>query len=204
MNPTARSSMHELNNPKYYPPPSVSPPTSHRSRKSKYKSKQRDSRSRQYHHRRQHQIESSENSSDDEDDDDFFTGESDNDFVSLSSGSNSKKVPRRSWTCEHCTYVNNPGVSVCVMCCRTSKQSRGENSTSEVSDNDQPPPIPPPPEDKKKKKEILKKKAIKNKEYSDEDCDIDAYYAVRSKNGKYQHDDVEGIIIYFDRETLKF
>ena len=51
----------------------------------------------------------------DEDDDDeeaFFTGESDNDFVSLSSGSNSRRAPRKSWTCEHCTYVNNPGVAV--------------------------------------------------------------------------------------------
>ena len=63
----------------------------------------------------------------DEDSEDFFTGESDNDFVSLSSGSNSKaRAPRKSWTCEHCTYVNNPGVAVCVVCCRTSKQSRGE------------------------------------------------------------------------------
>lgn len=25
--------------------------------------------------------------------------------------------------CEHCTYVNNPGVSVCAMCCRTSANS---------------------------------------------------------------------------------
>ena len=63
----------------------------------------------------------------DEDSEDFFTGESDNDFVSLSSGSNSKaRAPRKSWTCEHCTYVNNPGVAVCAVCCRTSKQSRGE------------------------------------------------------------------------------
>ena len=63
----------------------------------------------------------------DEDSEDFFTGESDNDFVSLSSGSNSKaRAPRKSWTCEHCTYVNNPGVAVCSVCCRTSKQSRGE------------------------------------------------------------------------------
>ena len=64
----------------------------------------------------------------DEDSEDFFTGESDNDFVSISSGGNSKRVavPRKSWTCEHCTYVNNPGVAVCTVCCRTSKQSRGE------------------------------------------------------------------------------
>ena len=56
----------------------------------------------------------------------FFTGESDNDFVSLSSGSNPRKPPKKSWKCEHCTYVNNPGVAVCGVCCRTSKQSRGE------------------------------------------------------------------------------
>ena len=41
---------------------------------------------------------------------DFFTGESDEEFVSISS--NSDKAPRVSWTCEHCTYVNNPGVKV--------------------------------------------------------------------------------------------
>lgn len=53
---------------------------------------------------------------------DFYTGESDEEFVSISS--NSDKAPRVSWTCEHCTYVNNPGVKVCSMCCKTSKQSR--------------------------------------------------------------------------------
>merc|ERR1712008_183266 len=53
------------------------------------------------------------NKYDSSEDDDFFTGESDNDFVSLSSGSNSKRAPRKSWECQHCTYVNNPGVSVC-------------------------------------------------------------------------------------------
>ena len=45
-----------------------------------------------------------------EDSEDFFTGESDEEFVSVSS--NSDKAPRVSWTCEHCTYVNNPGVKV--------------------------------------------------------------------------------------------
>merc|ERR1712181_145330 len=60
--------------------------------------------------------------SSDEDSEDFFTGESDEEFVSISS--NSDKAPRVSWTCEHCTYVNNPGVKVCAMCCKTSKSSR--------------------------------------------------------------------------------
>ena len=57
-----------------------------------------------------------------EDSDNFFTGESDEEFVSISS--NSDKAPRVSWTCEHCTYVNNPGVKICAMCCKTSKFSR--------------------------------------------------------------------------------
>lgn len=63
----------------------------------------------------------------DEDDEDFFTGESDNDFLSISSGSNSKRAPRKAWTCEHCTYVNNPGVGICAMCCRTTNASKHRN-----------------------------------------------------------------------------
>ena len=51
-----------------------------------------------------------ERSNSSEDSEDFFTGESDEEFVSISS--NSDKAPRVSWTCEHCTYVNNPGVKV--------------------------------------------------------------------------------------------
>jgi hypothetical protein len=27
--------------------------------------------------------------------------------------------PTVSWQCEHCTFVNEPGVRVCVICCRT-------------------------------------------------------------------------------------
>lgn len=63
----------------------------------------------------------------DEDDEDFFTGESDNDFLSISSGSNSKRAPRKAWTCEHCTYVNNPGVGICAMCCRTTTSGKHRN-----------------------------------------------------------------------------
>ena len=56
---------------------------------------------------------SEEDSETEEETGDFFTGESDNaDFVSISSGSNPRRAPKTSWTCEHCTYVNNPGVSV--------------------------------------------------------------------------------------------
>lgn len=27
--------------------------------------------------------------------------------------------PEATWQCEHCTFVNEPGVRVCVVCCRT-------------------------------------------------------------------------------------
>lgn len=27
--------------------------------------------------------------------------------------------PTTTWQCEHCTYVNEPGVRVCAICCRT-------------------------------------------------------------------------------------
>ena len=75
------------------------------------------------------------NSSDNDDSEDFFTGESDEEFVSISS--NSDKAPRVSWTCEHCTYVNNPGVKVCAMCCKTSKNSREVGSGGQKNkDND--------------------------------------------------------------------
>merc|ERR1719445_1955033 len=70
-----------------------------------------------------------------EDTDNFFTGESDEEFVSISS--NSDKAPRVSWTCEHCTYVNNPGVKVCAMCCKTSKNSREvANGAQKTKDGD--------------------------------------------------------------------
>ena len=79
------------------------------------------------HHRRSETSEEEEVSeSPTETTGEFFTGESDNDFVSLSSGSNPRKPPKKSWMCEHCTYMNNPGVAVCVVCSRTSAKSRGE------------------------------------------------------------------------------
>lgn len=28
-------------------------------------------------------------------------------------------VPKTSWECEHCTFVNEPGTRVCVICCKT-------------------------------------------------------------------------------------
>merc|ERR1712107_517781 len=61
------------------------------------------------------------------------SGESDEEFVSISS--NSDKAPRVSWTCEHCTYVNNPGVKVCAMCYKTSKFSREGGSKHKHDEN---------------------------------------------------------------------
>ena len=62
--------------------------------------------------------------------------ESDNDFVSLSSGSNPRRAPRKSWICEHCTYMNNPGVTVCTICCRTTRMTRAEEESSNEKSND--------------------------------------------------------------------
>jgi len=138
-----RGSMHELN--KNFLRPS-SPSGSQKSSRSKNSNRSKKSnksnnstrRSKSNRHKERSRTNSSSqsrnasrsskkqrdrsNSSDNDDSEDFFTGESDEEFVSISS--NSDKAPRVSWTCEHCTYVNNPGVKVCAMCCKTSKNSR--------------------------------------------------------------------------------
>mgnify|MGYP002716685410 CR=1 FL=1 len=31
----------------------------------------------------------------------------------------SVKIPDHKWECEHCTFVNKPGVRVCAICCKT-------------------------------------------------------------------------------------
>ncbi|XP_066156039.1 E3 ubiquitin-protein ligase lubel isoform X2 [Euwallacea fornicatus] len=33
---------------------------------------------------------------------------------------NKKQLPEDSWSCEHCTFVNEPGTRVCSVCCKTS------------------------------------------------------------------------------------
>ncbi len=93
--------------------------------------------------------EDEEDEEDEDEDENFYTGESDagggGDFVSLSSGSNSRvkapaaTMPKKPWTCDHCTFVNPPGGNVCAMCCKTSRQSRGDAAV--VSP---PPPKMPP------------------------------------------------------------
>ena len=92
--------------------------------------------------------EDEEGSEEEDSDEDFFTGESDagagtaSDYVEpvppptmaapKSKGSSSTPRPRKAWMCEHCTFVNGAGTSVCTVCCRTSKHSRsgaGPNET---------------------------------------------------------------------------
>ncbi|XP_040575747.1 uncharacterized protein [Lepeophtheirus salmonis] len=97
-------------------------------RHSSTSSHRRKGRSHSRRHSSSEDSYSSEDSSSSEDDrtEDFFTGESDNDFISISSGSNPKsgsggRSSKKTWVCEHCTYVNGPGGNVCTMCCRTSK-----------------------------------------------------------------------------------
>ena len=80
-----------------------------------------------------------EDDEDDSDSEDFFTGESDAggsgggtapDYVAppppppTTKGKGGSSVPRKAWMCEHCTFMNSAGTSVCTVCCRTSKHSR--------------------------------------------------------------------------------
>ncbi|CAB3230802.1 unnamed protein product [Arctia plantaginis] len=43
--------------------------------------------------------------------------------------------PSSTWQCEHCTYVNEPGVRVCVICCRTPTTVPRPIITSDISEN---------------------------------------------------------------------
>ena len=108
----------------------------------------------------------------------FFTGESDNDFVSLSSGSNPRKPPKKSWKCEHCTYVNNPGVAVCGVCCRTSKQSRGEIPLELT------PPTQRPPSVHNDKHRSTRNKLSRNSRYESSDEDSEEAHSQSSSRGK--------------------
>merc|ERR1719445_636757 len=108
-----RGSMHELS--KQFLRPS-SPSGSQKSSRSKNSTRSKKSNKSNTSTRRSKNRKTRDRSNSSEDSEDFFTGESDEEFVSVSS--NSDKAPRVSWTCEHCTYVNNPGVKVCAMCAR--------------------------------------------------------------------------------------
>ncbi len=98
-------------------------------------------------------------------DEDFFTGESEMDFVSLSSGSNPRRhhhpgggggssghlgggqrktsshhhqkqpYSQHPWVCQHCTYVNTGGSNVCVMCCKTSSAAAAAADNQRVSED---------------------------------------------------------------------
>ncbi|XP_050553788.1 E3 ubiquitin-protein ligase lubel isoform X1 [Spodoptera frugiperda] len=43
--------------------------------------------------------------------------------------------PNSSWQCEHCTFVNEPGVRVCAICCRTPVSVPKTVNTKELSEN---------------------------------------------------------------------
>lgn len=38
---------------------------------------------------------------------------------------------KASWECEHCTFVNDPGTRVCIICCKTSTAKPEQNQESE-------------------------------------------------------------------------
>ena len=83
----------------------------------------------------------------DDSDEDFFTGESDagagtaSDYVeptppppqAASKSKSASSAPRKAWMCEHCTFVNGAGTSVCTVCCRTSKHSRSGAAASDLA-----------------------------------------------------------------------
>ncbi|EAA43969.3 AGAP007788-PA, partial [Anopheles gambiae str. PEST] len=50
-------------------------------------------------------------------------------------------APDREWECEFCTYVNEPGVKICAICCKTATISAvGGGATKQDSESRSPPP----------------------------------------------------------------
>lgn len=45
--------------------------------------------------------------------------ESDEDNGGVEGDEDAATIPKSSWECEHCTYVNESGTRVCVICCKT-------------------------------------------------------------------------------------
>lgn len=43
--------------------------------------------------------------------------------------------PPATWQCEHCTFVNEPGVRVCVVCCRTPTVTAKIISTNAINNS---------------------------------------------------------------------
>ena len=135
------------------------------------------------HHRRSDSSEDEDGSeSPTETTGEFFTGESDNDFVSLSSGSNPRKPPKKSWMCEHCTYMNNPGVAVCCVCCRTSKKSRGELPPEMT-----PPTLRPQSAHSDRYKSSKHKTSRNNSRYASSDEDSEDAHPPSSSHGNSQN-----------------
>eukprot|EP00095_Tigriopus_kingsejongensis_P009844 maker-scaffold21_size687808-snap-gene-5.36 protein:Tk09844 transcript:maker-scaffold21_size687808-snap-gene-5.36-mRNA-1 annotation:"ring finger protein 31" len=202
----------------YPPPPGISP-TSQRSKKSTKgrltvkQASRSQSRNASRNSRRGRRGPSETSEETESDDDDFYTGESDADFVSLSSGSNPRKAPRISWTCDHCTYVNNPGVNVCVVCCRTStlsmttepsRSKSGRRYASSEDEEDDSEEFDRKRSGKSKTSNGSRRKGTKGKatksprprtpdDQSDLEQDVlDTYYAVRMGNPESGRMDREG------------
>jgi len=90
---------------------------------------------------------SKEISDEDSDEEDFFTGESEQDFLSISSGGwkgqkQTQAEEQRSWVCEHCTFVNPAEETVCAVCCKTAtkvlQQHQQEQESVEVREEREP------------------------------------------------------------------
>lgn len=71
-------------------------------------------------------VESSSDESDDEHSDDspkegVHQQEriEEDDEMSSSNKEEPSQIPDSAWSCEHCTFVNEPGTRVCVVCCKT-------------------------------------------------------------------------------------
>lgn len=76
--------------------------------------------------RSRHSVQGSSSETDDEQSDEQSESQKDSDIIlegDESEYDNSTKVnvdvPGASWECEHCTFVNEPGVRVCQICCKT-------------------------------------------------------------------------------------
>ena len=179
---------------------------SRRSKNARYKDRSRNNSSSQSRNAsrnsRKHLHHQHSRSTDSTDSDEFYTGESEEEFVSLNSKS-SGSSSRISWTCDYCTYVNNPGTKVCAMCSKTSKnesnkkekygKKKKKNVSSDTdsekrkphqkkyidSDSDKEKDRRRRKKDKEKKKKILSE----SEDSYIEDA-VNTYYAIRINKNK--------------------
>lgn len=72
-------------------------------------------------------------------------------------------IPTEAWECEHCTFVNQAGTRVCVVCCKTTTQNKSTLKSKEGTNNQD------------NKKHLLSKKNMKsnlNKQSDYSDIDL--------------------------------